>query len=115
MYVKRAEQREWMSAGYTGAERAILHINKVEGRTSLVRIKAGARGPRHTHGADEHAYVISGKVDIGGQVLGPGDYLFTAAGEEHALVALEDSVLYASTERPIVVTQPEEAAATARV
>jgi quercetin dioxygenase-like cupin family protein len=114
MYVKRAEQREWMSAGYTGGERAILHINRTEGRTSLVRIKAGARGPRHTHGADEHAYVISGKVEIGGHVLGAGDYLYTAAGEEHALIALEDSVIYASTERPIQITQPEEAAATAR-
>ena len=114
MNVKRAAQREWMSAGYAGAERAILHINRTEGRTSVVRIKAGARGPRHTHGAGEHAYVISGKVDIGGHVLGPGDYLYTEAGEEHALVALEDSVLFASTERPIKVLQSEETAASAR-
>lgn len=114
MYVKRAENREWQSAGYAGAERAVLHINRAEGRTSVVRVKAGARGPRHTHGAPEHAYVLSGKVEVGGQILGPGDYLYTEAGEEHALVALEDSVIYASSERPIQVTQEEEAAISAR-
>ena len=114
MYVKQANQREWQSAGYSGAERAILHINKTEGRTSIVRIKAGAHGPRHTHGAPEHAYVISGKVEIAGHVLGAGDYLYTEAGEEHSLVALEDSVIYASTERPIQVTEQAEAAVTAQ-
>ena len=114
MDVKRAENREWQSAGYAGAERAVLHISRTEGRTSVVRIKAGARGPRHTHGAGEHAYVLEGRVDIGGHVLGPGDYLYTEAGEEHALVALEDSVLFATTERPIIVTQTEEVAATSQ-
>ena len=74
-------------------------------------LKAGARGPLHTHGADEHAYVISGSVDIGGHILGAGDYLFTAAGEQHALVCLEDSVLYASTERPIEVIEQQQTAA----
>ena len=113
MYVKQAEQREWQSAGYSGGERAILHINKTEGRTSLVRIKAGARGPRHTHGAAEHAYVLSGKVEIAGHILGAGDYLYTEAGEEHALVALEDSVIYASTERPIQVIEHAETAVSA--
>jgi len=114
MYVKRAQHREWQSAGYPGGDRAILHINRTEGRTSLVRIKAGARGPRHTHGAGEHAFVLSGKVEIGGQVLGVGDYLYTEAGEEHALVALEDSVIYASTERPIQITQQDEATTSAQ-
>ena len=111
MYIKRAEQREWQSAGYAGAERAVLHMNAKQGRTSIVRLKAGARGPLHTHGADEHAYVISGSVDIGGHILGAGDYLFTAAGEQHALVCLEDSVLYASTERPIEVIEQQQTAA----
>jgi quercetin dioxygenase-like cupin family protein len=114
MFVKRADQREWMSAGYAGADRAILHINRTEGRTSLVRIKAGAKGPRHTHGAGEHALVVSGKVEIAGHVLGVGDYLYTEAGEEHALVALEDSLIFASTERPITVLEPEAAVAGAR-
>ena len=49
MIVKRGDEHQWMSAGYPDAERAILHLNKLEGRTSIVRMKAGARGPMHTH------------------------------------------------------------------
>jgi quercetin dioxygenase-like cupin family protein len=110
MKVKLAANREWMSAGYADAERAILHLNAAQGRTSIVRMKAGARGPLHTHEAGEHAYVVSGKVDISGQILGAGDYLYTEPGEEHALIALEDSVLFASTERPIRVIEKANAA-----
>lgn len=113
MKVKLAATREWTSAGYPNAERAILHLNATQGRTSIVRLKAGARGPLHTHEAGEHAYVVSGKVEIAGQVLGAGDYLYTEAGEEHALIALEDSVLFASTERPIRVLEEAAKAATA--
>ena len=92
------------------AERAILHLNKLEGRTSIVRMKAGARGPMHTHEGAEHAYVLSGKVEVGGNVLSAGDYLYTEAGEIHALVALEDSVIFASTERAIRVVETLAAA-----
>jgi quercetin dioxygenase-like cupin family protein len=105
MMVKRASQREWMSAGYEGAERAMLRLSKAEGRTSIVRIKAGTHGPRHRHGAGEDVLVISGKVEIAGQVLEAGDYMYTEAGEEHELVALVDSVIYASTEKPVTITQ----------
>jgi quercetin dioxygenase-like cupin family protein len=110
MKVTRAANLDWKSAGYPDAERAVLHLNAVQGRTSIVRMKAGARGPRHTHEAPEHAYVLSGKVEIGGHVLGAGDYLYTGPGEEHALTALEDSVLFASTERPIQVVKEADAA-----
>ena len=110
MIVKRGHEHQWMSAGYPDAERAILHLNKQEGRTSIVRMKAGARGPMHTHDGAEHAYVLSGKVDVGGNVLSAGDYLYTEAGEIHALVALEDSVIFASTERAIRVVETQAAA-----
>ncbi len=105
MFVKRAAEREWMSAGYDGAERALLRLTKTEGRTSIVRLKSGAKGPRHRHGAGEDVLVLSGKVAIGGQTLGPGDYLYTEAGEEHDLVALEDSVIYASTNKPVEILE----------
>jgi quercetin dioxygenase-like cupin family protein len=105
MLIKHATDREWMSAGYDGAERAILRLSKAEGRTSIVRLKSGAHGPRHRHGAGEDVLVISGKVNIGGQVLQAGDYMYTEAGEEHDLIALEDSVIYASTDKPVTITQ----------
>ena len=110
MIVKRGHENQWISAGYPDAERALLHLNKLEGRTSIVRMKAGARGPMHTHEGAEHAYVLSGKVDVGGNVLSAGDYLYTEAGEIHALVALEDSVIFASNERAIRVIEAQAAA-----
>jgi quercetin dioxygenase-like cupin family protein len=80
-----------------------LRLTREGGRTSIVRLKAGAKGPRHKHGAGEDALVISGKVRIGDHIMVAGDYLWTEAGEEHELVALEDSVLYASTARPVTI------------
>ena len=50
------------------------------------------------------------KVDVEGNVLSAGDYLYTEAGEIHALVALEDSVIFASTERAIRVIETQAAA-----
>ena len=103
MLLKRAQGREWMSAGYEGAERSVLRVTKEEGRTSIVRLKAGARGPRHKHAAGEDVLVLSGKVRLGGEILSAGDYLYTEAGEEHFLEAIEDSAIYASTPRPVTV------------
>jgi quercetin dioxygenase-like cupin family protein len=105
MQVKLAADRQWMNAGFAGAERAILHLTREAGRTSIVRLKAGARGPMHRHEAGEHALVISGKVNVGGVILGAGDYLYTEPGEVHDLIALEDSVLFASTERRVHVVE----------
>ena len=103
MLVKRVGQQQWMSAGYEGAERALLRLSKEEGRTSIVRLQAGARGPRHTHAAGEDVLVLSGKVRLAGEVLVAGDYMYTEPGEEHYLEALEDSVIYASTLRPVTI------------
>lgn len=110
MIVKRADQHEWTSAGYEGAERALLRSTKEDGRTYIVRLKAGARGFQHRHGAGEDVLVLSGKIRLAGEVLGPGDYMFTEAGEEHFLEAIEDSVIYASTPKPVVITQKVAAA-----
>jgi quercetin dioxygenase-like cupin family protein len=104
MLVKRAEEREWTGAGYEGAERAVLRMSPEQGRTNLVRLKKGARGPRHKHLAGEHVLVLTGKVAIAGETLAAGDYSFTEAGEEHDLVALEDSLMFVTSDKAIVVT-----------
>jgi len=105
MLIKRADQREWKSAGYAGAERALLRATKEQGPTYIVRLQAGARGFKHRHAAGEDVLVISGRVRLAGEVLGPGDYMFTEPGEEHFLEALEDAVIYASTPKPVVIVE----------
>ncbi|HUF19852.1 MAG TPA: cupin domain-containing protein [Burkholderiales bacterium] len=104
MLVKRSQGREWSPAGYEGGKRSILRISRSEGRTLIVRLKAGAQAPRHRHAAGEDVLVLSGKIRIDDHELGEGDYLFTEAGEEHELVALEDSVIYVATDKPVTVT-----------
>ena len=111
MFVKRADQHEWTSAGYEGAERVLLRSTKEEGRTYIVRLKAGARGFQHRHAAGEDVLVLSGKVCLAGEVLGPGDYMFTEIGEEHFLEAIEDSVIFATTPKPVVITEKPGAVA----
>jgi len=103
MFVKAASNLEWVSAGYEGAERAVLRLSPAKGRTAVVRIKAGSHGPSHRHEAGEDVLVISGKIQIGGSTLSPGDYIYTEAGEVHDLHALEDSVIYVSSEKPVTI------------
>jgi quercetin dioxygenase-like cupin family protein len=104
MLVKRKEGREWSPAGYEGGERALLRMSRDQGRTSIVRLKAGAQAPRHRHAAGEDVLVLSGKIRIDDQELASGDYLYTEAGEEHELVALEDSIIYVASNKPVTVT-----------
>jgi quercetin dioxygenase-like cupin family protein len=101
MFVRQWSQAEWKPAGYEGGERAILRLSPEQGRTSLVRLKAGARGPRHRHAGGEDVLVISGRIRVDGHELGPGDYLYAEAGEEHEVVALEDAMFFASTQKPV--------------
>jgi hypothetical protein len=46
MFVKAASNFEWVSAGYEGAERAVLRLSPANGRTAVVRINAGSHGPK---------------------------------------------------------------------
>jgi len=105
MQVSDTAARVWAPAGFEGAERALLRVSPENGRTSLVRIKAGVRVKRHLHNAGEDVLVLSGRVIIGGHSLAAGDYLYTEAGEEHDVVAVEDSVFYVASEKPITVTE----------
>ena len=105
MFTKSAQSMQLIPAWYDGAERTILRMSPEEGRIQLVRLKKGAQAKRHLHQAPEDVLVISGKIRIGGHTLGAGDYLFTDQDEEYDLVALEDSVFYAATEKPVIVTE----------
>jgi len=43
--------------------------------------------------------VLAGNVAIGGVEMSPGDYLFTAPGEEHDVVAVSDAVIFVSSQK----------------
>lgn len=99
MLIKLAAGREWMPTDYPGIERSVLRLNETQGRTSLVRLRAGSRFPAHSHVGHEDVLVLAGTVSLGGIVLHTGDYLFTDPGEEHDVVAIEDALIYVASEK----------------
>ena len=104
MLVKKAVNREWTPTDYPGIERSLFRNNDTGGRSSVVRLVQGARFPRHAHRGTEEVVVLSGIVSIGGVSLSAGDYLFTAPGEEHDVLAVSEAVIFVSSQKatPIV-------------
>lgn len=62
MRVNAATERTWTANGHEGIERSLLRNNDTGGRTSLVRMREGARFPRHRHLGHEEILVIEGRV-----------------------------------------------------
>ncbi len=108
MLVNNAATRQWVATDYVGIERSLFRNNDTGGRSSVVRLKAGARFPRHAHQGTEEVVVLTGAVRIGGVELAAGDYLFTSPGEEHDVVAVTDATIFVSSQKgtPIVESAP---------
>ncbi len=108
MLVNNAANRQWNATDYPGIERSLFRNNDTGGRSSVVRLKAGSRFPRHAHQGSEEVLVLTGAVRIGGVELSAGDYLFTTPGEEHDVAALTDATIFVSSQKgtPIVESGP---------
>jgi len=73
------------------AEEGISRINLPGMNTRLIVCAKGCVIPRHEHQRSEEIYVLSGKVRLNDDVLGPGDMLRTEVGESHEAEAMEDA------------------------
>lgn len=109
MLVNNAANRQWFATDYAGIERSLFRHDDTGGRSSVVRLKAGSRFPRHAHQGSEEVLVLAGSVRIGGVELSAGDYLFTSPGEEHDVTALTDTTIFVSSQKgtPIVESVPD--------
>jgi quercetin dioxygenase-like cupin family protein len=105
MLVKKSAEREWNPTDYPGIARCLFRNNDTGGRSSVVRLAAGSRFPRHAHHGTEEVVVLSGTVAIGGVELAAGDYLFTSPGEEHDVVAASDAVIFVSSQKSTPVVE----------
>lgn len=105
MLVRKSTEREWAPTDYPGIERSLFRNNEAGGRSSVVRLKGGARFPRHAHQGTEEVVVLSGKVTLGGVALEEGDYMFTIPGEEHDVVAVTDAVIFVSSQKATPVVE----------
>lgn len=79
--------------GLKGIERADLWRDGQNVSFDLFRIKKGADYAEHTHDSWEIMFVVSGKINLSGEILGPGDFVFTEPGESHTAENLEDTVV----------------------
>ena len=104
MLVNKAADRAWLATDCRGIERSLFRNNETGGRSSVVRLAAVARFPRHAHEGTEEVVVLAGTVRIGGVELATGDYLFTSPGEEHDVVAVTEAQIFVSSQRgtPVV-------------
>ena len=104
MLVKKAVERDWIATGHEGVERSLFRNNESGGRSSVVRLKQGARVPRHVHHGHEEVLVLQGTVTLSGTRLDQGDYMYTTPGEEHDVVAVTDALIFVSSQKatPIV-------------
>jgi quercetin dioxygenase-like cupin family protein len=105
MLVKKAAERQWAPTDYPGIERSLFRNNETGGRSSVVRLKQGARFPRHAHHGTEEVLVLSGTVTLGGVRMEPGDYLFTTPGEEHDVVAVTEAIIFVSSQKATPVLE----------
>jgi mannose-6-phosphate isomerase-like protein (cupin superfamily) len=96
-----AEAQDWRRLPLPGVSLALLRDHAGE-RTLLLRMEPGARHPRHLHPAGEQLYVLEGDVDIDGQRLTAGDFLYTPPGASHAVASVNGCLMF------IVVPQPIE-------
>ena len=105
MHSNRTIDRAFLPTGHPGVERALFRNHEAGGRSSAVRMQAGARFPRHRHQAGEEVLVMSGRVRIDGVDLEPGDWLFSEPGSEHDVVAITEAVIFVSSQQPTTLLE----------
>lgn len=90
--VRKADQ-SWQNVGIAGIEKAVLWRGGEKVICELFRLKKGVDYPEHTHSGWETMYVLEGRIKLSGEIMGPGDFVFTETGETHVAEILEDSVV----------------------
>lgn len=80
-----AEEREnWRWAGFRVSV-ARVRVSRSRYQTLLVRMRPGARIPRHRHDGMEYTLVLEGVLHDGNGAYEAGDLLIMEAGTEHSL------------------------------
>ena len=105
MQNNRTSERTFLPTGHPGIERSLFRNHEGGGRSSAVRLVAGARFPRHRHQGPEEVLVLSGRVRIDGLDLEAGDWVFSEPGSDHDVVALTDAVIYVSSQQPTTLLE----------
>jgi quercetin dioxygenase-like cupin family protein len=83
--VIRAQDLQWQPQITPGIEIAWLHTDLIKReRVGVLRAGPGVRYPLHRHAGVEELYMLSGDLQDGEMVYGPGDYIRSQPGTAHA-------------------------------
>jgi anti-sigma factor ChrR (cupin superfamily) len=88
-HVARGGDGSWRPGAVSGVETRRLSPRGRPPHTSVVRMQAGVRLPRHRHLTVEQFYLLEGDADVTGQRLGRGDYYRAPAGTVHEVTSTE--------------------------
>jgi len=92
----RPQDHAWTATGIAGVEKTVLWRGGHGVATELFRLQKDAPYPPHPHRGWEQMWVIEGRIRLGDQEIGPGEFAFTEPGESHAPEVLEDSLVLLS-------------------
>lgn len=93
LFIVRAQSDEWREFA-PGVETKTLHRDPAtEAETTLWRLAPGTVVPEHSHSLDEELMVLEGKLRIGPEELGPGDYLLGKKGIDHPEITTAEGAL----------------------
>lgn len=102
LLIARSEELSWRPVA-SGVFLKPLYEDKARKcNTSLVRMDAGAHIPSHHHAFIEELFLLSGDLQVEGQVMRAGDYCRADFGSVHAESFTDDGCLF------LLMTSPEK-------
>jgi quercetin dioxygenase-like cupin family protein len=100
--VVRSGAAAWRAVALPGVSVKVLRRNEQTGEsTTLVRFEAGTHVPAHNHPGGEEVFVVEGDLEIGPDLLGPGDYLYTPPDGKHAASSEGGCVFLVTLPKPV--------------
>lgn len=93
LHIVRAEEGEWEPL-QPGVKVKRLYVDPdTQAVTALWRLDPGAAVDAHVHDQDEECLVLEGDLQVGGELLQPGDYLLGQRGSAHPPVVSPSGAL----------------------
>lgn len=109
--IVRAAEREWRKGFFPVSEYQPLWRDPDSPRQAfIVRFGPGGSIPFHDHPGREFAYVLEGEMFVGGERMGPGDFLTAGSGEHHDVTVPESVTFLIVIDAPIEPLEDPNAA-----
>ncbi|PZV12166.1 MAG: anti-sigma factor [Pseudanabaena sp.] len=95
---RRANELQWESHTVKGLLIAVLNTDPFKREvSSLVRAEVTVKYPLHHHASGEEIYMLEGELIDNNVTYKAGDYLYSAAGSNHAPIALAGCKFFVRT------------------